>query len=464
MLLLFFLVSLIPVNNANKNITQLLHTEDNLNNFLIILKRYQVFSVVYYVDFDVLIKLDKILQINHNDFEQPCVIYHVNRSIVSSHRLELNRLVHVVLLKKPMNIQSFLMSLNISSEDVFLFVVTDQNWWKTKFWTMAKLDWAGNVLILNTTEHYMSLYKVCYYCEKPKELDNIYTGHFKDSLDVDINKLLPQNLQNFYGYNFKVGYLNSFPYMLCIEQTVVDYYTNCKKSVGLESEMLKLMSEKLNFTYLLIPFPYPSPNKSGSVNISVEYDFIIGAITICFKAIIEQVERVHLESINTQFSSHAILIFWWFASLIIATAYKSKLWAISIQNYNVEPTNLQQLLDSGYSIVVSKDNMEISESILNNGDPLTIAAQKKAIYKNDVCGGLAYVIDNKGAALNEYGILQYHSLLLCSYLLKPNVYLTLRLTSRPIHYTTHAWPLEKGAVYKNIFNAFIGRIQTSWYH
>ncbi|KAF5289205.1 hypothetical protein FQR65_LT00091 [Abscondita terminalis] len=482
--------------------------------------------------------------VEDDTFREIIIFNHDTLKFFNLHWRKLTPYLNVIILNNLNKYETFLKSaIHLTRTDVVFFVVWNGTLMNENFWKWPLLKKAGNVVVYNTSEAKMSLYNVCYYCGNLSgNLKHLQTTTDFMEIDIPSWELQPRNFTNFYNHHFNIAYVNSFPNMYCQNSSVVQNETICFKAIGVEMEILKIFSKKLNFTYRLKEYKKYLNHLEADLNSKdAAFDFVIGGVSItssrsskmsftshvdiepytflyiptkargseffdnikpfkfeiwvivlisiawfsivlywstkvhgvngkfslsacfgiCSKAIIEQVERVNLKSINTQFSSHAILIFWWFASLIIATAYKSKLWAISIQNYNIEPSNLEQLLDSGYNIVVNRDNLEISEVILNNGDPLTIAAQKKIIYRNTTCGLLKYIIDNKAAILNEYGILQYHSLLTCTHILEANVYVKLRLTSKAIHHTTHSWPLEKGAVYKTIFNEFIGRIQTS---
>lgn len=88
----------------------------------------------------------------------------------------------------------------------------------------------------------------------------------------------------------------------------------------------------------------------------------------------EQSSKISL--IKEHLSPFIILTLWWIASINIITAYKSKLWAISIHNYNVEPSDLRQLLDNGYKIVVDSKCIDIIDDVLDGNEPLIREARK----------------------------------------------------------------------------------------
>lgn len=97
---------------------------------------------------------------------------------------------------------------------------------------------------------------------------------------------------------------------------------------------------------------------------------------ICFKSIIEQTTKIRLKCLKRYFSPSIILGIWWLSSNILITAYKSKLWAISIQNYQIEPSNLQELLDNHYEIVVNSQNDDLIEDIFTASDRLILEAKR----------------------------------------------------------------------------------------
>lgn len=91
---------------------------------------------------------------------------------------------------------------------------------------------------------------------------------------------------------------------------------------------------------------------------------------------IEQTEYISLSLVHSHWTLCFIIMVWWFACLVFYTSYKSKLWAISIRNYHVEPSNLEELLNNDYKIVINSQNVDILNDILSNNENIILKAKR----------------------------------------------------------------------------------------
>ncbi|KAF5299276.1 hypothetical protein FQA39_LY02449 [Lamprigera yunnana] len=535
-LILILLVA--NLSNAQyESMLDLINIQYNINNFKSVITYFRNFSLLFYVENDLFLNTDNILKFTHDNMQEALVIRQDSDELWRFNDLNFVKLLHVIIFTDSSKLVHYLeVSTNIKAEHIILLVVIKDDWEEESFWTIPKLSWAGNVLIMNTTNDYLSLYNVCYYCHKPKILNHLYTGEM-DGMKVDRSELFPNTFSNFWGYNFQVGYFNSFPHMLCIQELLEDSLINCTTAVGIEYDMLKVLSKKLNFTYTLMP--YTNFDEMKNFTGRRRYNFVIGAVTvtaatapimhftsttafqmytflykptklswleifdnirpfqvnvwicvlttivlfsfglflslkirrrrhnfslttcfkICLKAALQQVGQINYRALGSQITSYYILALMWFSLLIISTAYKSKLWAISIKNTNLEPSDVDQLLKVGYRFVVNSQSNDVLNDVLSDNDRLTQKIKKKLILRNNICETIDYVLKNKAAMLDQDSIIQYHALLSCEDILK-NVYLELRVTKKSLRHGMHVWPMQIGTPYRKSLNKLISQIHS----
>ncbi|KAF5289206.1 hypothetical protein FQR65_LT00092 [Abscondita terminalis] len=356
-----------------------------------------------------------------------------------------------------------------------------------------------------------------YGVKNPKQLNHVFTGDAEDIDKIDIKNLLPRQFENFEGYNLNIGFLDSYPHMFCVRKSISNFIFICQEAVGMEYELLKFVSNKLNFTYTLTPYGNYSTTGNNDV---IGYDMIVGGVIVsasmvpfvhftktiafqsytflyrptkmswleifddikpfdgvvwigvivtltliafglyvCLKSMVQQVNIINYGNVNPRVTPFLILPLMWFSLTIISTAYKSKLWAISIQSSNIEPSDVKQLLYNGYGFVVNDQSSDVMKDILTNNDRLITSIKQRLVVQKDICSTIDYLLKHKVAMLDQSSVLQYHAFHSCEHLLKKNLFKNLRITKKPLRYGTQVWPLRIGAPYRKSIDNVISMSQ-----
>lgn len=250
---------------------------------------YKSFSLIFHVENATLYNLNYLLSTLQRNVYKDIKIVNPEALAASSLRFrEKSGYLHVVLLKEPYKfIKTFLKERNsLTAKDVVLFLIlTNDNWDGYNFSDMPQLSWAGNVVVANITDESMFLYNICYYCNDAKLTEVAVLLRDRRS-PVETTQILPRTFANFQQHQFVIGYLNSFPHMWCENSNYTNFtegtFIECKRASGIEKNMLDLLSEKLNFSYVLIEYVEPLLNSDKDINVmrSKTLDFIIGAISM----------------------------------------------------------------------------------------------------------------------------------------------------------------------------------------
>lgn len=201
------------------------------------------------------------------------------------HRPSGIKFINLVILKNPRKFSFFSASIgNLIVYDLVIFVILKKV--DDIFWTMDYLQLAKNVFILDLSkQNKIVVQDVCYYCGKESYRLNQFHSSF---LSLGIPNDNFEKGYNFHNHIFTVGFLDYFPYFKCIQfqnysEIFGDATVNvCTKAIGMEAELLKEISRRLNFTYKLItygPGTAPTYTRTFKKLISREIDIGIGGIT-----------------------------------------------------------------------------------------------------------------------------------------------------------------------------------------
>lgn len=253
------------------------------------LKVYTEFSLMFHVENTTTFSIMYLLKLVHDDiFGEIVIINQDTLKYVNFQQRKGFPFLHVVILHDPNKFSSFLkMPGCLINTDVVIFVLlSNEEAFKEEFWKMPKLHWAGNVVILSFVNTTVSVYNVCYYCgDYTKRLHHLQTSS-TNSVKIDTSQLLARNFSNFSNHRFNIGYVDSFPFMLCevskeLKQNE-EIINRCAHASGLEMGILQILKEKLNFTYVLTEYRDSLSRYDQDINKvgAKKLDFIIGGLSI----------------------------------------------------------------------------------------------------------------------------------------------------------------------------------------
>lgn len=253
------------------------------------LKLYDGFSIIFHLENSTVRNINHLLKLVHSDsFGEIAICNHDTIDAFQFYNRKRSSFLHLVILTNREKYFDFIKypKYLFSKDVVLFFVFEEKNWQNNKFWKDEKLSWAGNVVILTLIDSLTTLYNVCYFCGNlSKKLNYLETINISHSF-TEKSQVLPRKFQNFDKHRFKVGYLNSFPHMLCERSNDIkikhEVFRKCKIAVGMEVEILDLLSQKLNFSYWLIEYDQLfNQLQVDSVTLySRKIDWMIGGISI----------------------------------------------------------------------------------------------------------------------------------------------------------------------------------------
>lgn len=221
-------------------------------------------------------------------------------------RKNLSNILNIVLTENVTTWGRFNDSNKLNHRDVVLFVFTTNNF-LTKLIThgITILKITGNTLALQIINRVTMVYRICYYCGN----DSLKSVLMYSSNDTNNNAnnnlkqlLLPNDFKDLNGHVLHLIYVQYFPFAYCKSPAKEMFINNrrivtCAASAGVESNLVKIISQKLNFSYLVHTL---DPN--GSFFDMIIYvhknlaDFAFGGISIT-------VERMPLIQFSDQFNS-----------------------------------------------------------------------------------------------------------------------------------------------------------------
>lgn len=148
----------------------------------------------------------------------------------------------------------------LNHRDVVLFVFTSDNFF-TKLLqdgvTILKIS--GNTLALQIINKVAMVYRICYYCGKDslKPILIYSSNTTQNYTDSNLKELLlPNDFKDLNGHVLHFIYVQYFPFAYC-KTPVKEIFiknrriVNCVTSAGIESNLVRIMSQKLNFSYLV---------------------------------------------------------------------------------------------------------------------------------------------------------------------------------------------------------------------
>nr|XP_022913907.1 uncharacterized protein LOC111424557 [Onthophagus taurus] len=172
---------------------------------------------------------------------------------------------------------------------------------------------------------------------------------------------------------------------------------------------------------------------------------------IPFRNIIDQtVPRLKLNLITTRL----ILSVWFLASIILTTAYKSKLASTMIKPKILEPNTVIDLYNQGYSFQVNTEDWTVlKESLLNSIDKRYKDLLDRCFDDLDFCEAVKKTFNKKVAVFDEETAMPFIIFNTCRDLFGPNEMVRFRLVKQQLFPSVHAWPLRLGAPYRHRFSS-----------
>jgi hypothetical protein len=257
------------------NYTNEIKTIENL------LHKYKNFQIIFHVDNYSQLLANEALKIFDSDNPVPVMIYNHNSKPFT--RPTETKLLHFVLLQDPRQFVNYLHhKRNVLEIDVVIFTVSNLSFhtFSERYWFMPHLDRAGNTLVISfNRNHFIEVHRLCFYCAeysgKLKFLKNIHNSE----VNLPRRALFPREFKNFYGHLMRVAYIAYYPFVFCSETIQQNGETVCETPLGVEVEILKILSEKMNFTYQLFEI---EENYSKLFDLLGEgrYDFAIGGLSL----------------------------------------------------------------------------------------------------------------------------------------------------------------------------------------
>ena len=240
-----------------------------------------------YSHFDLILHVDNKSQHVINDFFSiykalVTIFNHDTWHSTVVRRLTSASCVNVVYFDNPLRFSSFIQhDKNVNFGDIVIFLTgsTSLGTLGANYHAMPNLSKCGRVLVINYCSG-VEVYTIEFYkgTESGVLLLLEKIEHGKNTQLSD--EFMPKKFDNFNGHLLRVVYIDYYPYVYCVEKIVVNGTTVCTNAIGSEYELLKSLSDSLNFTYLLIEASNSSYDSLFGGLISEQYDFGIGGLSV----------------------------------------------------------------------------------------------------------------------------------------------------------------------------------------
>lgn len=229
--------------------------------FAELLLKYKDFLIVFHAEEQTVRHIDTVIRYfiynaairNETQVTNFMIYNHDKKLEYDFRRPNASKIVNLLFFNKSNFWQSLSMHEKINANDVVILIGSYKNLREKvlrKGEEFVKI--AGKVLLTEFTQDgSINLYDICYYCGinsmRFRLIENTNTSMLKTSPC----KFLPKKFKNLHGHLFKVIFISYFPYIFCNElnETSSNETTICNEAGGIESEMMKIISSKLNFTY-----------------------------------------------------------------------------------------------------------------------------------------------------------------------------------------------------------------------
>ncbi|KAL3279629.1 hypothetical protein HHI36_017134 [Cryptolaemus montrouzieri] len=229
------------------------------NYFLNLMKYYDDFSKIFHIDKKTEQTLRDRLKGTDETFLNTIMIYNHDYYNPNMKRYEGGAVLHVILLKNLKQMEGFLSDYsNISKNDVLIIITFNEKYGLKlpKKMRIKHRHAAGNLLILNLTPDNIQMYHICHYCGIYENNMFLLQSTNGSKVDIESKMLLANQFNQFFGHKFTILFNQYFPYMHCLKykptQHANETYNICLEWEGIEANMLKELSEVMNFTYKLL--------------------------------------------------------------------------------------------------------------------------------------------------------------------------------------------------------------------
>lgn len=117
------------------------------------------------------------------------------------------------------------------------------------------------VMVLEITEYFARLFEICYYCGSWAQKmilkhETKLEYQFGQELVTSVRHKVEQKYKDYHGHIFRVAFPDGNIYIGCSGQVNTidrnDVITECDEILGIEGIMLKEMSERMNFSFVLV--------------------------------------------------------------------------------------------------------------------------------------------------------------------------------------------------------------------
>lgn len=275
----------LPGNNTS--------TVSQMRDLTKFLQKFKDFSLVFHFYTPTATYVNQVVQqinVLENNYSYACILmYNHDNFTQSIERPTVYKVLHIFfgineylcsLLAQPDKIKSSDVVMFVSQEDIRQSIVTHGE---------NILKMAGKTLFLHSENSVVNIYKICYYCgQKSKRFYLIYTSRDanKKANDSDI---FPSKFHDFNGHLFYFTFIPYFPVISC-EGNKTNLHnknvkllssTECTDIGGIEGILLKALSRKLNFTYVIY-FMSPDAGWFDMVKLvhNKDVDIAIGGISM----------------------------------------------------------------------------------------------------------------------------------------------------------------------------------------
>lgn len=258
--IIYFEVVEVESQNVSLFLNDIMKEPEITRIFSRLLHKYIKFEIIFHTESQYVEYVGKVIHYftyNHSgvtDF----LIYNHDKSVSDNLfvRPNVSKTVNFLLSSKSEVWKSLAVPEKIQYRDVVIFVTMGngsvQRTVNTRGIDFIKL--AGKVLLLEIIPHHgVSFFDICYYCGSRSMKLYFFEKTHNSHLNTTRSRFMPNKFLNLYGHKLKVVFIPYFPYTRCNNYSTNNLNkkntTLCLNVQGIESELLKIISKKMNFTY-----------------------------------------------------------------------------------------------------------------------------------------------------------------------------------------------------------------------
>lgn len=258
---IFFQIIEIENQNVSLFLKDIMKEPEISRIFSRLLHKYKKFEIIFHTESQYVEHVGKVIHYftyNHSEVVTDFLIYNHDKCVSDNLfiRPNVSQTVNFLFTNKSELWKSLAVPEKIQYRDVVIFVTMGngsvQSTVNTHGINFVKL--AGKVLLLEIIPHHgVSLFNICYYCGSRSMKLHFFEKTHNSNLKSKRSTFMPSKFLNLRRHKLKVVFIPYFPYTSCNNYSLntlnEENTTLCLNVQGIESELLKIISKKLNFIY-----------------------------------------------------------------------------------------------------------------------------------------------------------------------------------------------------------------------